>query len=307
MGISEACYIPAALALITDYHRGKTRSLAVGIHMTGIFAGAGAGGLGGWLAAQYNWNFAFHLFGIVGIFYSAMLAFFLHDVRHVGLDARTVNAPSTKPAFFTALRSLLKSGTFLVIFLYWGLLSLVSWAVTGWMPTFLYEQFDLAQGEAGIMATTCSQGAALFGVLIGGAWADRWSSASVRGRVFVPMVGLCIAAPAILVVSGTDTLSIALACLAIFGMTNAFNDANMMPILCQVADPRYRATGYGVLNLCGCLVGGLSNYIGGVLRDADVNVALLFRVAAIGMVVCIGLLVSVGRTMNAKTSSETAS
>ena len=267
----------------------------------------GAGGLGGWLAAQYNWNFAFHLFGIVGIFYSAMLALFLRDVRHVGLDAQTVSAPSTKPAFFTALRSLLKSGTFLVIFMYWGLLSLVSWAVTGWMPTFLYEQFDLEQGEAGIMATTCSQGAALFGVLIGGAWADRWSSVNARGRVMVPMVGLCIAAPAILVVSGTNTLSIALICLAIFGMTNAFNDANMMPILCQVADPRYRATGYGVLNLCGCLVGGLSIYIGGVLRDADVNVALVFRVAAIGMVVCIGLLASVGRAMNAKTSVETAS
>src|SRR5688500_18217454 len=33
MGISEACYIPAALALITDYHRGSTRSFATGVHV----------------------------------------------------------------------------------------------------------------------------------------------------------------------------------------------------------------------------------------------------------------------------------
>src|SRR3954466_10031927 len=39
MGISEACYLPAALALITDYHRGATRSFATAIHGTGIYAG----------------------------------------------------------------------------------------------------------------------------------------------------------------------------------------------------------------------------------------------------------------------------
>jgi len=46
MGISEACYIPAALALIADYHRGPTRSLATGVHMSGIMVGAALGGLG---------------------------------------------------------------------------------------------------------------------------------------------------------------------------------------------------------------------------------------------------------------------
>ena len=36
MGISEALYIPAGLSLIADYHTGRSRSLAVGIHMTGL-------------------------------------------------------------------------------------------------------------------------------------------------------------------------------------------------------------------------------------------------------------------------------
>ncbi|HEY6954048.1 MAG TPA: MFS transporter, partial [Flavisolibacter sp.] len=39
MGISEALYIPAGLSLIADYHSDKTRSLAVGIHMTGLYVG----------------------------------------------------------------------------------------------------------------------------------------------------------------------------------------------------------------------------------------------------------------------------
>src|SRR5580692_8262723 len=36
MGASEAFYIPAALALIADYHTGRTRSRAVGLHQLAI-------------------------------------------------------------------------------------------------------------------------------------------------------------------------------------------------------------------------------------------------------------------------------
>src|SRR5262245_25691988 len=39
MGISEAFYIPTALALIADFHQGPTRSRAVGIPQRGIPAG----------------------------------------------------------------------------------------------------------------------------------------------------------------------------------------------------------------------------------------------------------------------------
>lgn len=39
MGISEALYIPSALSLIADWHQGKSRSLAIGIHMTGLYVG----------------------------------------------------------------------------------------------------------------------------------------------------------------------------------------------------------------------------------------------------------------------------
>ncbi len=50
MGISEACYIPAALALITDYHSGRTRSRAVGRHQRGIYLSRILGGFAGYVA-----------------------------------------------------------------------------------------------------------------------------------------------------------------------------------------------------------------------------------------------------------------
>lgn len=81
MGVSEALYIPAGLSLITDYHQGKTRSLAVGIHMTGLYTGQALGGFGATVASAFTWETTFHWFGIVGIAYSVILILFLKDKK----------------------------------------------------------------------------------------------------------------------------------------------------------------------------------------------------------------------------------
>ena len=78
----------------------------------------------------------------------------------------------------------------------------------------------------------------------------------------------------------------------VYGLTRAFSDSNMMPILCMVADERYRATGYGILNLFACIVGGISLYAGGALRDAHIDFSLLFRFASVMMLVCAFILFS---------------
>ena len=76
MGISEAFYIPAGLSLIADYHTGKTRSLAIGIHTTGIYLGQALGGFGATIASHFSWQITFHSFGYIGMAYSIILIFF---------------------------------------------------------------------------------------------------------------------------------------------------------------------------------------------------------------------------------------
>ena len=79
MGVSEALYIPAALSLIADFHESKTRSLAIGIHMTGLYAGQALGGFGATIASALSWQEAFQIFGVTGIVYSVILIFFLRN------------------------------------------------------------------------------------------------------------------------------------------------------------------------------------------------------------------------------------
>jgi MFS family permease len=290
MGLSEAAYIPAALALIADYHRGPTRSLATGIHMTGLSIGAGLGGAGGWIAQRYGWSAAFDAFGLFGVGYALMLLLVLRDAPRDGVSAEATTATTTNVRLSKALAGLFGSGSFLLLVVFWSLLGVAGWAAYGWMPTYFKENFHLDQGSAGLSATSILATAMVFGKLIGGAWADRWSRTQVRARILVPAIGLFVAAPAVLLVAQTNVLALAIIGLSLYGLTRTFSDANMMPILCQIADPRYRATGYGVLNMFATVVGGITIYIGGALRDANIGMGILFESVAVGLLVCGGLL-----------------
>jgi len=292
MGVTEAAYIPAALALITDYHRGHTRSRAEGIHMSGIMVGAGLGGVGGWIAERHGWEHSFTLFGLIGLGYTFIVAFLLKDApRERPLNA-ALSQTDALPiiGLRAAFVSLFSKNSFILAVFYWGLLGMGGWAVVGWMPTYMNENFNLAQGVAGLTATGYLQTALLVGVIVGGAWADSWFRTNPYGRFYVPFIGLCCAAPGIFLAGYTNLLPLAILGLVVYGFARAFADCNMMPILCQVTDPRYRATGYGVLNLCGTIVGGFTIYAGGALRDAKIDVSLIFGFASVSMVGCAALL-----------------
>jgi MFS transporter, Spinster family, sphingosine-1-phosphate transporter len=290
MGISEACYMPAALALITDYHRGPTRSLATGLHISGLYAGAALGGLGGFLAEHFRWQSAFSLFGAVGVGYSILLVLALRDDRGVADESPTGSVPGAQLSLSSALSYLLRRPSFLALLAYFSLLSIAYWAIYGWLPTYLGEHFKLGQGAAGLSATAYLQVASFAGIVAGGAWADRWARRNLRGRLYVPLIGFCLAGPALFLAASTDVLRIAIGGLIVFGMARGFADANNMPILCQIADRRHRATGYGVMNFVSCILGGLMTYAAGALNDAQVGLQKVFQYCSAGVVIAVLLL-----------------
>jgi MFS family permease len=291
MGISEACYIPAAMALIADYHRGSTRSLATGIHLAGIMTGQSLGFIGGWLAEEHSWTYSFSVIGIVGIVYAALLLFFLKDTtRQVVVKNEAL---VDKVSFFAGIKDLFRRRQFILLLLFWSFLGIVGWLIFGWLPVFYKESFHLSQSEAGLYATGYLHPVSLVGVLLGGFLADRWSKINPRARILLPAIGLCIAAPFVFTASVTSILPLAVFGFMMYGLCRASSDSNLMPILCMIADARYRATGYGVLNLFACIIGGIGLYAGGALRDANVNFSRLFQFASVIMVVCALILFSV--------------
>lgn len=295
MGISEACYIPAALALIADYHRGRTRSLATGIHMGGVMVGQSLGFLGGWIAENHHWSDAFNVFGLVGIGFSFVLILLLKDAPKKAVSVTKAENNDQKVNFFDAIKKLFSSKPFILLLIFWGLLGVIGWMTMGWLPTYYKEHFNLSQTVAGLYATGYLYPVALVGAILGGFLADRASRKSEKGRILVPAIALAIAAPAVFIASSTTVVYIAIIGFLVYGLTRIFGDVNLMPILCMISDKRYRATGYGVLNLFASLVGGLGIYASGALRDAHVNLSILFKIAAVMLLLSVFILLIIKR------------
>ena len=296
MGISEAFYIPAALALIMDYHKGPTQSTATGLHIAGVMVGQSLGFIGGWIAENHTWNYAFHIFGMVGIAYAILLLFILKDapkagsIENIPLNSQTENKTKVNVKFSTAIKDLFTRKSFVILFVFWGIMGVVGWMVMAWLPTYYKEHFNLSQSMAGFYATAYLYPASIAGLLLGGFLSDKWSKKNKHARILIPMIGLAIAAPAVFAGSYTTVLWIAILFFLIYGLTRMFVDTNLMPILCLTVDNRYRATGYGILNMFATVIGGLGIYAAGALRDSQINLNLVYRLASLSIIICIILL-----------------
>ena len=279
MGISEAFYIPAALALISDHHQGSTRSRAVGIHQTAIYFGVIAGGFGGIAADSptVGWRTAFTICGMVGLLYTVPLFLLLREGPAIIQQETTT---SKRLPLFSSLTSLMTNVSFLLLVLYFTLPALAGWVVRDWMPAILKERYGIGQGLAGISATIYWQAAAIVSALGGGILADRWSRSSSRSRIYVSAIGMVLIVPAILGIGFAGSLTTAIMCLILFGIGWGLFDGNNMPILCQIAPPQLRATGYGIMNLVSISCGGLADWGFGELRDRQVPLQVIFAIFA---------------------------
>ena len=290
MGISEAFYIPAALALIADFHSGNTRSRAIGLHQMGIYAGVIVGGFSGYAAdaPSLGWRWAFGVCGIIGIVYALPLFLILRNpVRATDATENERTSPAD------AASELLSNRSFILLVLYFTLPALAGWVVRDWMPAILKAEFGIGQGKAGVSATLFWQVAAIVGAISGGWLADRWMRKNERGRIFVSAIGMSMIVPAMFGVGyapQTGLLWVAVVFLILFGLGWGFFDCNNMPILCQIARPRLRATGYGIMNLVSISCGGFADWGFGALRDRQVPLFGIFSIFASAAVLSIILV-----------------
>jgi MFS transporter, Spinster family, sphingosine-1-phosphate transporter len=287
MGVSEACYLPAALALIATFHPSATRSLATGLHLSGVYVGIVLGGVGGgWAGQHFGWRAPFAFLGLLGVVYCCVLWFSLREPR-------TPNAPVSETrsvGLAAALQELLRLPGFLRMTVAFAGMSIANWLVYTWMPFYLYQRFGLSLAEAGFQGAFYIQAASFAGIMVGGWLADRWSRTNSRGRILTQVAGLLGAAPFLFLAASTTTHWILIAALISYGIGRGFYDCNAMPVLCQFARSEQRSTGYGLFNLAGCLAGGTAAALAGFLKSA-IGLDGAFRVAAVVVLAC-GLLLA---------------
>ena len=274
MGVSEALYLPTGLAMIADFHSSKTRSLAIGIHMSGLYTGQALGGFGATIAANYSWQTVFHWFGIVGIIYSVLLIFILFDKEgHAGTKTSRLNVdpqktPVKKASVFSSFGLILGTLSFWIMLFYFMAPSFPGWATKNWLPTLFSENLGVEMAKAGPMATISIAIASFFGVLIGGPLSDKWVQKNIRGRIYTSVIGLTLTIPSLILLGYGHSYVGLIGAAVLFGIGFGMFDTNNMPILCQIIPQKLMATAYGIMNMMGEFAGYIVTLMLGSSTDA---------------------------------------
>lgn len=289
MGVSEALYIPAALSLIADYHTGKSRSFAIGIHMTGLYLGQAVGGFGATLAAAFSWQQTFNWFGIIGVAYAVLLMVLLYEKRDVAQENISA-APEQKIPVLKGFGMIFSNMAFWVILFFFASTSLPGWATKNWLPTLFADSLNTPMSQAGPISTITIALSSFIGILAGGPLSDKWVKRNVKGRVYTSAIGLAMMIPALILLGLGKGMFAAVAAGLFFGIGYGMFDTNNMPILCQFVPSKLRATAYGIMNMTGVMMGAVCTQILGKWAEGG-NLGLAF--AVLGCIIAVALVAQI--------------
>lgn len=289
MGVSEALYIPAALSLIADYHTGKSRSFAIGIHMTGLYLGQAVGGFGATLAAAFSWQQTFHWFGIIGIAYAVLLMVLLYEKRDVAQENISATPEQTIPVL-KGFGMIFSNMALWVILFFFASTSLPGWATKSWLPTLFADSLNTPMSQAGPISTITIALSSFLGILAGGPLSDKWVKHNVKGRVYTSAIGLAMMIPALILLGLGKGMFAAVAAGLFFGIGYGMFDTNNMPILCQFVPSKLRATAYGIMNMTGVMMGAVCTQILGKWAEGG-NLGLAF--AVLGCIIAVALVAQI--------------
>lgn len=292
MGVSEALYIPAGLSLIADYFTGSARSLAIGIHMTGLYLGQAIGGFGARLAEAFSWQQTFHWFGIIGIAYALVLVFALKEKRaDVQADAAE-KIIVKKESIWKSFSLIFSNIAFWVILFFFASSSLPGWATKNWLPTLFSDSLGIPMAKAGPISTITIAASSFIGVLLGGSLSDRWVKKNLKGRIYTSAIGLALMIPALVLIGLGHGMAAAVGAGVCFGVGYGMFDTNNMPILCQFVSAKNRATAYGLMNMVGVFAGAIITKVLGRWADQG-NLGLGFALMAGVITVALALQIFV--------------
>jgi MFS family permease len=264
LGLSEAIFLPGALAYIASFHSDSTRSLANSIALTGLTAGAGFGSwYGGYVTEHYSWRMGFFGLGAAGIVVAIAA---LLTLREDPVVTQQVNL--VPESFAKRVGEILKTPTASSLIFLAFALSLTSWPTSSWLPTYLFENFKLTLTRAGSVISFYAALPALVGGIIGGILADRWTMYDVRGRMAMQVVGFSVMAPTMLAIGFMPSAHAVGIDLLVYSAARGMLECNSMPLFCSVLPATRWSLAYGFYNLAGTLAGSLGIFLVGLQKGS---------------------------------------
>src|ERR1043165_6308081 len=251
-GFGETFYFPASMSLASDYHGTATRSRALSLHQSSVYAGTIAGSwLGAWFAERHGWRIGFYFFGASGILLALLLYRYLREPTR-NPTASGQEQPGIEPADWKeTLAGISRRPTVWLLMGGFVCANFVSTIFLTWTPTFLVDKFGFRLTEAGLSGSVFFHCASFLTVPLGGFLADRLSRRLAGGRIMVQAGGLIVGSVFIAVVGHTYRVSTLIISMAAFGACKGLYDSNIFAAVYDFVEPRMRGTVAGLMNAMG--------------------------------------------------------
>jgi MFS family permease len=249
------------MSMISDYHGASTRSRAMSIHQSAVYAGTVGGGvLASSVAEHFGWRSSFSVFGLLGTALFVVLLALLKEPQRTLPAAKDV---STSPAVVRArgsgwIAQTLGSALVVRLMLAFVGANFVAMIFLVWLPSYLFTRFHMSLSMAGVNATVYLQAASIMGVLCGGVLGDRMARSNLGGRMQTQAMGLLAGAPFLFFTGWTMSVRVLAAVMIGFGFCKGIYDANIFASLHDVVRPEFRAVAVGMMNSLGWLGGGVA-------------------------------------------------
>ena len=291
LGVSEALYMPAAIALLAQFHAGETRGTAMGVHLAGFQIGVVAGGtLAGYFGDLYGWRPAVLGLGTLGLALALLCYFLMAEPSSRALSSEADQVGQLP--IWTTICDVAKVASYWVLAGEAMLISVGVWIFTNWLPLYFKESFSLSLGQAGFSGTATVTLGVVIGILGGGWLSDRVAKQDAGRRMLLHSACDLAAVPFLFVFWWSNQrqwIAIAIFC---FSLMRALGQANAVPVLYEVLKPRTWSTAIGLMNTTNCLAGGAGILLAGFLKT---NFGLKWAFVGVSAVVFVaGLLLFIG-------------
>ena len=249
----EGTYYPTAAALISDWHRSGTRSRALAIHQTGVFAGAGVGAVAaGALADAFGWRSPFLIFGVIALVYCAVLFKWLRDAPSVAARGAVIEAGRGP------LRTVLQTPAALMLCVVFFLANGAVCGILVWAPTYLHDEMGMDLAGSALYGSATISAAGVVFVPLSGFLAHRLHARTPLAVFYVLVIGLVLAGVLLLPLwYATSALAVGSVLFA-SGAGKALFDGCIYAAMHDVVPPTARATAVGLMTLIGFCGAGLS-------------------------------------------------
>ena len=268
VGVGEAGGVAPAYSLISDYFPSHQRARALSVYSFGIPIGSALGILlGGYIASQIDWRFAFFAVGIAGILVAPIFKLTVADPPRGQYDVKGPDAPS--PSLAQIVRRLVDKPSFWIISLGAASSSMIGYGLFFWLPSFFVRSFGLELLDASVIYGAIILIGGIAGTWVGGYMADRFGSDKRGNYAIIPAVAFLATIPFYMIAILSPNLTTTFLALLI---PTGLGLAWLGPVLSaiqHVVPPTMRATASAIFLFINNLIGlGAGTVALGVISDS---------------------------------------